>query len=89
MEVGGLNFGVIELILLGFTGILGYMWRTQSTEVRRTAFDLNKLAVRFAEFKGAAEATNKTLFAHIEEMKDAIARIENHIIATGGKKDAD
>ena len=89
MEVGGFDLGLIELILLGFTGILGYMWRSQSAEVRRTAQDLNELSITFAEFKGAADATNKTLFAHIEEMKDAISRIENHIIATGGKKDAD
>lgn len=81
----GVDIGVIELILLGVMGVLGYLWRTQSADIQRTALDLNKLSIRFAEAKGGAEATNRTLFAHIEEMKDAIARIESHLISKGGR----
>ncbi len=82
-----MDFSVVEIILMGFIGVLGYVWRTQATEIRRTSLDLNKLAIRFAESKGGSEATNRTLFSHIEEMKDAIARIESHLITSGGGKD--
>tara|TARA_Y100001963_G_C6634296_1_gene377797 strand:+ start:251 stop:511 length:261 start_codon:yes stop_codon:yes gene_type:complete len=81
----GLDFGIVEIILMGIMAVLGYLWKSQASEVRRTAIDLNKLALRFAEAKGSAEATNRTLFAHIEEMKDAIARIEGHLISKGGR----
>ena len=74
------DFGVIELILFIIMGLLTYLWKTQAHDVRQTIHDLNTLAIRFAEARGGAEATNKTLFSHIEEMKDAIARIENHLL---------
>ena len=84
----GFDVGFIELLLIGAMGVLGYLWKSQSGDVRQTALDLNKLSIRFAESKGSAEATNKTLFASIEEMKEAIARIESHLISRGGKGDA-
>jgi hypothetical protein len=74
------DFGVIELILFIIMGLLTYLWKTQANDVRQTVYDLNQLSIRFAESKGGAEATNKTLFSSIEEMKEAIARIENHLL---------
>ena len=84
----GLDVGFIELLLIGAMGVLGYLWKSQSGDVRLTTLDFTKLSIRFAEAKGSAEATNKTLFASIEEMKEAIARIESHLISRGGKGDA-
>ena len=84
----GLDVGFIELLLIGAMGVLGYLWKSQSGDVRQAALDLNKLSIRFAEAKGSNEATNKTLFASIEEMKEAIARIESHLISRGGKGSA-
>ena len=81
----GLDIGIIELLLLGAMGVLGYLWRSQATDIRQTALDLNRLSIRFAESKGGAEADKKTLFSHIEEMKEAIARIESHLISKGGR----
>tara|TARA_Y100000310_G_scaffold336343_1_gene420588 strand:+ start:278 stop:553 length:276 start_codon:yes stop_codon:yes gene_type:complete len=74
------DFGVVELIMMLIMGVLGYLWKTQASDVRRTALDLNKLNVKFAEAKGAAESNNKTLFSHIEEIKEAIARLETIIL---------
>tara|TARA_Y100000310_G_scaffold236872_1_gene240133 strand:- start:78 stop:317 length:240 start_codon:yes stop_codon:yes gene_type:complete len=75
-----LDFGVIELILMLGMAVGGYLWKAQASEVRQTALDLNKLSIKFAEAKGSAEATNKTVFAHIEEIKEAIARMENLLL---------
>lgn len=85
----GLDIGVIELILMGAMGVLGYLWRTQASDIRQAALDLNKLSIRFAEAKGGAEATNRTLFAHIEELKEAIHRVENLLLGNGRKGSAD
>jgi hypothetical protein len=74
------DFGVIELILVIIMGLLAYLWKTQASDVRKTIRDLNELSIRFAEAKGGADATNKTLFSHIEEMKEAIARVENLLL---------
>ena len=74
------SFGIIELIMAMFIGLLGYLWRAQAGEVRRTSLDLNELSIKFAEMNGTASATNRTLFAHITEMKEAIARIEDHLL---------
>ena len=74
------DFGVVELVMLIIMGLLGYLWRTQATDVRQTAVDLNKLSIKFAETKGASEAINKTLFAHIEEIKNAVERMENLLL---------
>ena len=81
----GMDVGFIELLLIGAMTVLGYLWKSQSSDIRQTAMDLNQLSIRFAESKGSAEATNKTLFASIEEMKEAIARIESHLISIGGR----
>ena len=75
-----LDFGVIELILMLGMVVFGYLWKTQAAEVRQSTLDLNKLSIKFAEAKGAAEATNRTLFSHIEEIKEAIARMENLLL---------
>jgi len=69
-----------ELIIFGVMGLLGWLWKTQAADIRRAAIDLNKLAIKFAEAKGSSEATNKTLFGHIEEMKEAINRVENLLL---------
>ena len=74
------DFGVVELVMLIVMGLLGYLWRTQATDVRQTSADLNKLSIKFAEAKGASEATNKTLFSHIEEIKNAVERMENLLL---------
>ena len=85
--IEGLDVGVVEIVMLTVMGLLGYLWKTQAADVRQTALDLNQLSIKFAESKGSHEATNKTLFSNIEEMKEAIARIETHLI-TGGNRDA-
>jgi len=82
-----MDFSVMELVMIGFIAVLGYVWRVQATEIRRTSVDLNQLSIKFAEAKGRAESNNRTLFGHIEEMKEAIARIESHLISKGGKPD--
>ncbi len=69
-----------EMIIFGVMAVLGWLWKTQSADIRQTATDLNKLAIKFAEAKGSNEATNKTLFGHIEEMKEAINRVENLLL---------
>tara|TARA_R100001086_G_C11697655_1_gene220438 strand:- start:146 stop:388 length:243 start_codon:yes stop_codon:yes gene_type:complete len=74
------DFGVVELVMMIVMGLLGYLWRTQATDVRQTTVDLNKLSIKFAEARGASEATNKTLFAHIEEIKNAVERMENLLL---------
>ena len=74
------DFGVVELVMLLVMGLLGYLWRTQATDVRQTCSDLNKLSIKFAEAKGASEATERTLFNNIDEMKEAIARVENLLL---------
>jgi hypothetical protein len=84
----GVDIGVIELLLIGAMGILGYLWRNQAADIQRTSLDLNKLSISFAEAKGGAEATNRTLFANIEELKEAIHRVENLLLSNGGKKDS-
>ena len=75
-----LDFGVIELVLMLGMAVFGYLWKTQAAEIRQSTLDLNKLSIKFAEAKGAAEATNRTLFSHIEEIKEAIARMENLLL---------
>ena len=75
-----MDFGVIELVMALIMGVLGYLWKTQAADIRRTSLDLNKLSIKFAESKGASEATNKTLFSNIEEMKEAISRVENLLL---------
>lgn len=74
------DFGVVELVMMIVMGLLGYLWRTQASDVRQTCADLNKLSIKFAEAKGASEATNKTLFGHIEEIKNAVERMENLLL---------
>ena len=75
-----LDFGVIELVLMLGMAVFGYLWKTQAAEIRQSTLDLNKLSIKFAEAKGAAESNNKTLFSHIEEIKEAIARLETIIL---------
>jgi hypothetical protein len=70
----------MEIVLIGAMGVLGYLWKSQANQIKETSHDLNDLSVRFAELHGTSTATNRTLFAHITEMKEAIARIEDHLI---------
>ena len=80
MNFEGIEFGVVEAVLLGLWGLLGYLWRTQAGDVRQTTLDLNQLSIKFAESKGSMEAPNRTLFANIDEMKEAIQRVENLLL---------
>ncbi len=74
------DVSVMEIVLIGAMGVLGYLWKSQANQIKETSHDLNDLSVRFAELHGTSTATNRTLFAHITEMKEAIARIEDHLI---------
>ena len=74
------DVSIMEIVLIGAMGVLGYLWKSQATEIKSTTHDLNDLSIRFAELHGTFQATNRTLFAHITEMKEAIARIEDHLI---------
>ena len=80
MSIGTIDVNLVEIILFVIVGLLSYLWRTQAAEVKKTAYDLNCLAIKFAEAKGSSDATNKTLFGHIEEMKEAINRVENLLL---------
>ena len=80
MSFEPVSFGIIELVLSMIIGLLCYLWRTQSAEVRRTALDLNELCIKFAELHGTTSATNRTLFSQLSEMKEAIQRIEDHLL---------
>ena len=81
MNFDALNFGIIELALVAAMGIISYLWKTQANGLKDAETSLNYLRVDFAEAKGTASATNRTLFAQLEEMKEAISRIENHLLA--------
>ena len=74
------DVSVMEIILIGAMGILGYLWKSQASDIKQTTHDLNDLSIRFAELHGTFQATNRTMFANITEMKEAIARIEDHLI---------
>ena len=45
----GMDVGFIELLLIGAMTVLGYLWKSQSSDIRQTALDLNQLSIRFAE----------------------------------------
>ena len=85
MTFDALEFGLIELALVAGMGIISYLWKTQASGLKEATDELNDLRVQFAEARGTASATNRTLFSHIEEMKEAISRIENHLLA--GKRE--
>ena len=74
------DVSVMEIILIGAMGILGYLWKSQASDIKQTTHELNDLSIRFAELHGTFQATNRTLCANITEMKEAIARIEDHLI---------
>ena len=71
---------LLEVILFGVMGVLGIMWRNQANGLKETEAQLHDLHVQFAEAKGTSAATNRTIFSSLEEMKDAIARIEDHLL---------
>ena len=85
MTFDALEFGLIELALVAGMGIISYLWKTQASGLKEATDELNDLRVQFAEARGTASATNRTLFSHIEEMKEAISRIEKHLLA--GKRE--
>ena len=74
------SLSVVELIMVLVIGLLAYLWRTQASEVRRTSLDLNELSIKFAELHGTTMATNRTLFSQLTDMKEAIQRIEDHLL---------
>ena len=88
MNFTGLDFGVVEAALLVLCGLLGYLWRTQAADVRQTATDLNRLSVKFAEAKGSAASTERSLFKMIEELKESVHRVEN-LLLNGGRERVD
>ena len=71
----------VGIPLFGVMGVLGVLWRNQANGLKETEDQLNDLRVEFAEAKGTSAATNRTIFATLEEMKEAIHRIENHLLA--------
>ncbi len=71
---------ILEVILFGVMGVLGVLWRNQANGLKEAEDNLNDLRVEFAEAKGTSAATNRTIFATLEEMKEAIHRIENHLL---------
>ena len=79
MEAIDINI-ILEVILFGVMGVLGIMWRNQANGLKETEAQLHDLHVQFAEAKGTSAATNRTIFSSLEEMKDAIARIEDHLL---------
>ena len=79
-----MDFNIVELILIGFVSVLGYMWRMQSVDAKKTAQDLQELQIEFAQARGRADANNRTLFGHIEELKEAVHRVEQYLM--GGKR---
>ena len=71
---------ILEVILFGVMGVLGIMWRNQANGLKETEAQLHDLHVQFAEAKGNSAATNRTIFSSLEELKEAIHRIENHLL---------
>ena len=71
---------ILEVILFGVMGVLGIMWRNQANGLKATEAQLHDLPVQFAEAKGNSAATNRTIFSSLEELKEAIHRIENHLL---------
>ena len=72
---------ILEGILFGGMGVLGVLWRNQANGLKETEAQLHDLHVQFAEMKGNSAATNRTIFASLEELKEAIHRIENHLLS--------
>ena len=72
---------ILEVILFGVMGVLGIMWRNQANGLKETEAQLHDLHVQFAEAKGNSAATNRTIFSSLEELKEAIHRIENHLLS--------
>ena len=79
MEAIAINI-ILEVILFGVMGVLGIMWRNQANGLKETEAQLHDLHVQFAEAKGNSAATNRTIFSSLEELKEAIHRIENHLL---------
>ena len=72
---------ILEVILFGVMGVLGVLWRNQANGLKETEAQLHDLHVQFAEMKGNSAATNRTIFASLEELKEALHRIENHLLS--------
>jgi len=68
------------LLMMVFMGLLGYLWRSQATDVKQTTVDLNQLSIKFAKHEGSTQATNQTLFNNIEELRESMQRIENLLL---------
>ena len=72
---------ILEVILFGVMGVLGVLWSNQANGLKETEAQLHDLHVQIAEMKGNSAATNRTIFASLEELKEAIHRIENHLLS--------
>ena len=80
MNLDVIDLGVVELLMMVFMGLLGYLWRTQATDVKQTTVDLNQLSIKFAKHEGSTLATNQTLFNNIEELRESMQRIESLLL---------
>lgn len=80
MNLDVIDLGVVELLMMVFMGLLGYLWRTQATDVKQATVDLNQLSIKFAKHEGSTLATNQTLFNNIEELRESMQRIENLLL---------
>ena len=72
---------ILEVIIFGVMGVMGVLWRNQYNGLKETEAQLHDLNVQFDEMKGNSAATNRTLYASLEELKEAIHRIENHLLS--------
>ena len=80
MNLDVIDLGIVELLMMVFMGLLGYLWRSQASDVKQTTMDLNQLSIKFAKHEGSTLATNQTLFNNIEELKESIQRVENLLL---------
>ena len=85
MTFDAFSFGLIELALVGAFSVGAWVWKQQAAQLKETIAEVQDLRVAAAEARGTAAATNRTLFAQLAEMKEAIGRIEDILIERGGR----
>lgn len=85
MTFEAFSFGVVELLLGGGIAVISWLWRQQSAALKDTISEVTDLRVGFAEAQGTAAATNRTMFAHYADLKEAIGRIEDILIQGKGR----
>ena len=47
MSLDAIDLGIVELLMMVFMGLLGYLWRSQASDVKQTSVDLNQLSIKF------------------------------------------